>query len=270
MIILSLPVHGIVFFRLVSVKPYSCITYIFIRLFTEVYETLIVLGNMRKDLTISLEEECINALLEIAENKRSTLSALIRDIFSSYIQAVTKGKVPDFSDLAAFTGETADDLESSVRLSGTVARHGVLIAELERRVSLLEGRSAIPDIQPVQPQTFIPAPGFTAVTSPVAAAVMPLSAGIIDSDIPLVGNLSEEALVKARQPVAPVMDAMEMGSIRIVAEKEYSQTEAAVALGVSVSTIRRYVKEKKIPARKVGRAWLIYGKDILAYAGEQD
>ncbi|WP_214034734.1 helix-turn-helix domain-containing protein, partial [Methanospirillum sp.] len=232
-----------------------------------------VLGNMRKDLTISLEEECINALLEIAENKRSTLSALIRDIFSSYIQAVTNGKVPDFSDLAAFTGETADDLESSAGLLGTVARHGALIAELERRVSQLEGRSAIPDIQPiqpVQPQTFMPAPGFTAVTSPVAAAVMPLSAGIIDSDIPLVGNLSEEALVKVRQPVAPVMDAMEMGSIRIVAEKEYSQTEAAVALGVSVSTIRRYVKEKKIPARKVGRAWLIYGRDILAYkAGDQ-
>ena len=83
---------------------------------------------MRKDLTISLDEEYINALLEIAENQKSTLSALIRDIFSSYIQAVTRGDTLDFSDLTDAPGEAAGTLTTSMDLSGTVARHAALIA----------------------------------------------------------------------------------------------------------------------------------------------
>lgn len=215
---------------------------------------------MRKDLTISLDEEYINALLEIAENQKSTLSALIRDIFSSYIQAVTKGATPDFSDLTDAEGEVAGVLTVSTDLSGTVARHAALIAELERRVGLLEGRALN---SPYQPQKSLFTPDLMALTSPVGISS---SAGVIDSDMPPVGNLAEEALVKVQmQPVAPVMDAMEMGSMKIRTDKEYSQTEAAVALGISVTTMRKYIKEKKIAARKVGRSWLIHGRDILAH-----
>ncbi|WP_204223018.1 helix-turn-helix domain-containing protein [Methanospirillum hungatei] len=222
--------------------------------------TWVVLDNMRKDLTISLDEEYINALLEIAENQKSTLSALIRDIFSSYIQAVTRGDTPDFKDLTNAEGEVAGVLTVSTDLSGTVARHAALIADLERRVGLLEGRTLN---SPYQPQKPMFAPDLMALTSPVGISS---SAGVIDSDMPPVGNLAEEALVKVQmQPVAPVMDAMEMGSMKIRTDKEYSQTEAAVALGISVTTMRKYIKEKKIAARKVGRSWLIHGRDILAH-----
>ena len=75
-----------------------------------------------------------------------------------------------------------------------------------------------------------------------------------------------EALVHVQmQPVAPMMDEMQMGSMKIRTDKEYNQTEAAVALGISVTTMRKYIKEKKIAARKVGRSWLIHGRDILAH-----
>ncbi len=216
---------------------------------------------MRKDLTISLDEEYIRALLEIAENQKSTLSALIRDIISSYIQAVTRGASPDFQDSTNAAGGAAGILPASTDLSGTVARHAALIAELERRVGLLEGRALS---SPLQPQKSLFAPDLMALTSPVPG-MSPL-AGVIDSDMPAVGSLAEEALVKVQmQPVAPVMDAMEMGSMKIRTDKEYSQTEAAVALGISVTTMRKYIKEKKLPARKVGRSWLIHGRDILTY-----
>ena len=245
----------------VSVKPYSSIAHIFIRVSTEVCRTWIVLDNMRKDLTISLDEEYIRALLEIAENQKSTLSALIRDIISSYIQAVTRGASPDFQDSTIAAAGAAGFLPASTDLSGTVARHAALIAELERRVGLLEGRALS---SPLQPQKSLFAPDLMALTSPVPG-MSPL-AGVIDSDMPPVGSLAEEALVKVQmQPVAPVMDAMEMGSMKIRPDKEYSQTEAAVALGISVTTMRKYIKEKKLPARKVGRSWLIHGRDILTY-----
>lgn len=251
-----------VFFRAGIVKAIFMYRLYFHSLVYGGVQDFFVLGNMRKDLTICLDEECISALVEIAENQKSTLSALIRDIISLYIQAVTRGSVPDFSDLIVPAAGKVDVLTTSTDLSGTVAKHSALITELERRVSLLEGKTMS---SPVQLQKSLFSPDLIALTSPVPT--MSPSAGIIDSDIPLVGNLAEEALVKVpMRPVAPVMDAMEMGSIRIISDQEYSQTEAAVALGVSVSTVRRYVKEKKLPARKVGRSWMIYGRDILAYS----
>ncbi|HOL40799.1 helix-turn-helix domain-containing protein [Methanospirillum sp.] len=222
-------------------------------------QDVVVLDNMRKDLTISLDEEYINELLEIAEHQNTTLSALVRDIISSYIQSISKGVTPDFQDLTHSSGPSSGLTSPSADLSRMVARHEELIADLERRLCLLEGRAIRPPIQ--QPKTLFP--DLIDLTSPAAGSSLP---AVIDSDMPLPGNLAEEALVKVqKQPVAPVMDAMEMGSMKIRTDKEYSQTEAAVALGISVSTMRKYIKEKKITARKVGRSWLIHGRDILTY-----
>jgi len=220
---------------------------------------------MRKELTISLDEEHIDELLNIAEIQSTTLSALIRDIISSYVKSVQQGNAPSFQDLVVVPAGGHGELSaSSPALSATVARQGVLITELERRVGLLEGTIH----KPFQSALTSPVPDISTLSSPIAS---PISYGfgnktIIDSDLLLAGNLSEDMLVKApTQPVAPVMEAMEMGSMRVSSNKEYSQTEAAVALGVSVSTMRKYIKDEKIPARKVGRSWLIHGRDILAY-----
>ncbi|MDX8550395.1 helix-turn-helix domain-containing protein [Methanospirillum purgamenti] len=223
---------------------------------------VLVLDNMRKDLTISLDEEHIDELLEIAENQSTTLSALIRDIISSYVQAVQQGMTPSFQEMV---GEARDVPRSSScppELSVTIARHGALITELERRITLLESNTHVS--APVFPSVLPTAISNTmALTSPATHVSV---TGVIDSDLPPAGNLSEEALVKtSRQPVAPVMDAMEMGSMKVRPDKEYTQTEAAVALGVSVSTMRKYIKENKISARKVGRSWLIHGRDILTH-----
>ena len=246
---------------LISVKPYSCITHIFIREIHGGVQDTFVLDDMRKDLTISLDEEYINALLEIAEKQNSTFSALIRDIISSYIQAVSNGLIPTFLDLTESREATAKTVSSSHNLSDTIARHAVLIEDLQRRVSLLEGR-ATPS--PIHQQISQNIPDLIALTSP--APIPPSPGGIIDSDNPPMGNIAEEALVKVqRQPVAPVIDVADMYSTKITDDKEYTQTEAAVALGVSVSTMRKYIKDKKISARKVGRSWLIYGRDIRAF-----
>ncbi len=219
----------------------------------------VVLDNMRKDLTISLDEEYISELLEIAEHQNTTLSALIRDIISSYILSVSKGAIPDFQDLTSSSGPSPGLIPPPADLSRMVARHEELIADLERRLCQLEGKSISPPIQ--QQKTLFP--DLIALTSPAGGSSSP---AVIDSDMPLPGNLAEEALVKVqKQPVAPVMDAMEVGSMKIRTDKEYSQTEAAVALGISVSTMRKYIKEQKIAARKVGRSWLIHGRDILAH-----
>jgi excisionase family DNA binding protein len=215
---------------------------------------------MRKDLTISLDEEHIDELLNVAETQNITLSALIRDIVSIYVLAVQQGKPPSFHEMVPIPGGQTDIPSCPPALSVTIARHGALIAELERRVALLEGTTHKPAFQTVLTPAL---PDIIDLTSPVPS--VSVANAVIDSDLPLAGTLSEEALVKVqRQPVAPVMDAMEIGSMKVRPDKEYSQTEAAVALGVSVTTMRKYIKENKIPARKVGRSWLIHGRDILA------
>lgn len=216
---------------------------------------------MRKDLTISLDEEHIDELLNVAETQNITLSALIRDIVSLYVQAILQGKSPSFHDLVTIPGGQTGIPSCPPALSVTIAQHGALIAELERRVALLEGNTHKSVFQTVLTPTL---PDIIDLTSPVPS--FPVANTVIDSDLPSAGNLSEEALVKVqRQPVAPVMDAMEMGSMKVRPDKEYTQTEAAVALGVSVSTMRKYIKDKKLPARKIGRSWLIHGRDILAH-----
>lgn len=218
---------------------------------------------MRKDLTISLDEEHINELLEVAEKQNITLSALIRTIVASYLQAVRDGRAPVLPGI--LSGDENETLVAdSSLLSQTVAYHGKLIDELQKRVAFLEGGLKKPGLQTF-PSSHIP--DIMALTSPALGIAS--GTGVIDTDLRPVSGLSDEALVKIPlQPIAPVMDAMEMGSMKIHPEKEYSQTEAAVALRVSVSTMRKYIKEKKIPARKVGRSWLIQGANILSFNSE--
>lgn len=218
---------------------------------------------MRKDLTISLDEEHINELLEVAEKQNITLSALIRTIVASYLQAVRDGRAPVLSGI--LSGDENETLAAdSSLLSQTVAYHGKLIDELQKRVAFLEGGLKKPGVQTF-PSSHIP--DIMTLTSPALGIAS--GTGVIDTDLRPVSGLSNEALVKMPlQPIAPVMDAMEMGSMKIHPEKEYSQTEAAVALRVSVSTMRKYIKDKKIPARKVGRSWLIQGANILSFNSE--
>jgi len=226
----------------------------------EVYGTNKLPINMRKDLTLSLEEEHINELLEIAEKQNTTLSALIRTIVSSYLATVRQGTAPVFPETLTIP-EDGGEISGVMLLSQTVTKQGGLIAELQRRVTILEG--TIHKSAAVQTVLGTSVSDIMSLTSPV---LMSADAGVIDTDLPSVAGLSDDALVKVqRRPVAPVMDAMEMGSMTIRVDKEYSQTEASVALGISVSTMRKYIKEKKIPARKVGRSWLIHGKDILSF-----
>lgn len=214
---------------------------------------------MRKDLTISLEDNHINELLEIAEKQNITLSALIRTIIASYLQSIREGTTLVKPDLLVYSEEEGD-VAGSPTLSQTVVQHGNLIVDLQRRVTLLEGYLNKSGVQ----MSGVSVSDLMALTSPVSNVTT--VSGVIDTDLPQFSGLSDEALVKVpRQPVAPVMDAMEMGSMKVRVDKEYSQTEAAVALGVSVSTMRKYLKDKKIPARKVGRSWLIHGKDILSF-----
>lgn len=214
---------------------------------------------MRKELTISLDEQNLNELLEIAETRNITLSALIRSIISSYVQAAKEGTAPALDALSVPGEDEPAGAAGVPDLARTVARHGVVIADLEKRLALLEIGVKRPSGQMVLGTT---APDLMDLTSPALAR----PGDVIDTDLPPVHTLADEALVKvARQPVAPVMDAMEMGSMKISQDKEYSQTEAAVALGVSVSTMRKYIKDRRLPARKVGRSWLIQGKDIIRF-----
>lgn len=216
---------------------------------------------VRKDLTISLDEEQITELLEIAENQKITLSALIREIISSFFTSLKQGTAPDFSGVIQTTLSDSVSGSSPSVLAGTVARHDQMIADLQMRVLALENSRS----HSFQTPLTVSSPDIMSLTSPV-----PQNTGsVIDCDLQPHGFLSEDSLVKMpRQQVAPVMDAMEMGTMRVRPDKEYSQTEAAVALNISVSTMRKYIKEERIPARKVGRSWLIHGRDILTYLAQ--
>lgn len=216
---------------------------------------------VRKDLTISLDEEQISELLEIAEKQQITLSALIRDIISLFFTSIKQGTAPDFSGVIQTTLSDLLPGSSPSDLAGTVARHDKLLADLQMRVLALENSRS----HSFQTPLTASGPDIMSLTSPVPS----IPGSVIDCDLQPHGFLSDDALVKMpRQQVAPVMDAMEMGSMRVRADKEYSQTESAVALNVSVSTMRKYIKEEKIPARKVGRSWLIHGRDILTYLAQ--
>lgn len=64
-------------------------------------------------------------------------------------------------------------------------------------------------------------------------------------------------------PVIEAVDYHELANLDD--EKEYSQTEAAVILGVTTKMIRKLAKDGDINSRKSGRTLLFFGKDIKTY-----
>jgi len=50
--------------------------------------------------------------------------------------------------------------------------------------------------------------------------------------------------------------------------KYYSVDEIANLLGMHVKTIQKYVREGKIKATKVGKAWQVSGHDLSSFMGE--
>jgi len=215
---------------------------------------------VRKDITISLDEEQIDELLEIAETRMITFSSLIREIITSFLRQSDTDKQ---LELPVYSTDTETKESDTGGLAEQVAGHDASIIRLETRVSVLEKflNVRIPE------NGFTPDNSFGIRVPDIQAA--PSLSSVIDCDLSNGGQISDEALVKVQSsPVLPVMDAMEMGSMRIRPDKDYSQTEAAVALNVSVSTMRKYIKEKRIDARKVGRSWLVHGRDILNYLSQ--
>ena len=213
----------------------------------------------RKDITISLDEEQIDKLLEIAETRNTTLSAFIREIIASFLIPSDRQQLHlvDFSP-DELIGQEKPEFRST--LAKILTRHGDSINKLEARLSVMEGYLHLDSPEIVSP------PDIRSVRAESSFYHAHQASSVIDCDLPSQGGLSDEALVKIhRSPVLPVMDAIEMGSFKISPNKDYSQTEAAVALNVSVSTMRKYIKERRIDARKVGRSWLVHGYDILAF-----
>jgi hypothetical protein len=211
---------------------------------------------VRNDLTISLEEELIAQLLDIAEKHKVTLSSLIREIITSYIS----GDQPQIrTEEEVISTQTTPDLISLKkaldRALERLAAHQRLIDDCLTRITTLEGSSGTRSI---------PAPVHQAHPSDTQGT----DSAVIDTDATFrSGPLSEDALVKrSPRPSAPVMTAVEYGSSASIEDlREYSLTETAVFLMLSSGTVRKYVKEQKIPARRIGRAWFFLGKDIKAF-----
>jgi len=56
-----------------------------------------------------------------------------------------------------------------------------------------------------------------------------------------------------------------MSSDRPVLEKGrlYKLPEVAAILGVEVGTVRRWVRARVLPAKRIGRLWFVYGGDLM-------
>jgi len=216
---------------------------------------------IREDVTVSLDKDLINDLLGIAESRETTLSVLVRDVLGSFCRAFHTG-----SDWTAGTptGKASEIQPEAGRegsfslLDSRITAHDLLLADLQKRLSVLEYAAGVsrtitqvPHEAGAVQTTFSPASGLSEV---------------IDSEVPLAGSVSDEALVRIRKPVAPVMTSVDMNSIgRINPEQVYSQTEAAALLHLSISTIRKYVKEQRIGFQKIGRSTVFRGQDLLTY-----
>lgn len=79
---------------------------------------------------------------------------------------------------------------------------------------------------------------------------------------------NQEEIYDEQEPelLHPVIEAVDYHELaNLDDEKEYSQTEAAVILGVTTKMIRRLAKDEEIQSRKSGRTLLFYGKDLKTY-----
>lgn len=220
---------------------------------------------VRKELTISLDEDLIEEMVEIAESRSLTLSTLLRDVIGSFCRSYRTGT--DWTLHGTGIHRQGDTPATGVplpiepdHLAQRLDQHEQRIAELFHRVTRLEQDSPLSGT-----------PRATQVPLfPPADADLP-GERVIDSDEFTRSGLSDEALVKIpKHPVLPVIDAVEYGGSRTVREeKEYTLTEAAAILGLSSGTLRKYVKENRISGRKVSRAWFIPGREILAFLASQ-
>jgi excisionase family DNA binding protein len=220
---------------------------------------------IREDVTVSLNKDLINDLLGIAESREKTLSVLVRDVLGSFCRAFhdgsdwtsesQSGSLPDLVQLTEVAGEG-----SVSHLESRVDAHDLLLADLQKRLSVLECKSGISGIAPLY------TPSEPAVIQTTLSQASNSLAAVIDCDSPLAGSVSDDALVKMRRPIPPVMTSIDTNSIgRINPEQVYSQTEAAALLHLSISTIRKYVKEKRIGSQKIGRSTLFRGQDLLNF-----
>ncbi len=221
---------------------------------------------IREDVTVSLDKDLINELLGIAESREVTLSVLVREVLGSFCRSFRSGtdwtrddtvQTASHSDIV---GSGTGSQDSVSLLQVRINAHDSLLADLQRRITVLESGagSGIQSLifpshdQPVQ----------STLISPQAGQL----AAVIDCEEPLAGSVSDEALVRVRKPVPPVMTSVDINSIgRINPQQVYSQTEAAALLNISTSTIRKYVKEERIGFQKIGRSTLFRGQDLLTF-----
>ncbi len=222
---------------------------------------------IREDVTVSLDKDLISDLLGIAESREMTLSVLVRDVLGSFCKAFHAGS--DWT-AAAPTAISAPEMQPDLSRQGTfsllesrVSGHDALLADLQKRLLVLEYNAGVS----------ITAPQFA--PSEAAAALHAVSPGqsnlaaVIDSDQALAGSVSDDALVRIRKPIAPVMTSVDTNSIgRIIPDQVYSQTEAAALLHLSISTLRKYVKEQRIGFQKIGRSTVYRGQDLLTYLAQ--
>jgi excisionase family DNA binding protein len=222
---------------------------------------------IREDVTVSLDKDLINDLLGIAESRETTLSVLVREVLGSFCKMFQSGS--DWTRDSLTRIETSLQFPVQINQSGQesfsllesrVNVHDTILADLQRRITLIEYAAG----------TSSQIPGPSSPVSTVLQTTLSQSAGqlsaVIDCDEPLVGSVSDEALVRVRKPVSPVMTSVDINSIgRINPEQVYSQTEAAALLHISISTVRKYVKEKRIGSQKIGRSTVFRGKDLLNY-----
>ncbi|MBN1167987.1 MAG: helix-turn-helix domain-containing protein [Methanospirillaceae archaeon] len=80
---------------------------------------------------------------------------------------------------------------------------------------------------------------------------------------PSAGNEPEEDDADSLMPVIEAVDYHALANLDD--DKEYSQTEAAVILGVTTKMIRRIAKDGSLSSRKSGRTLFFFGRDIKAY-----
>ncbi len=53
--------------------------------------------------------------------------------------------------------------------------------------------------------------------------------------------------------------------VRIGKEDFYTVTEASEMLGINCSLVRRYIREERIPAAKIGKTWMLAKSEIKKF-----
>ncbi|HWQ65948.1 MAG TPA: helix-turn-helix domain-containing protein [Methanospirillum sp.] len=225
---------------------------------------------LRQDVTVSLDQDMIDLLVEVADTRGLILSAVLRTIISKFCSAYQSGTdwlvSPSGTGSAVadsgLSGDERDDLIHEIL--GRIARHDEMFSGLQERIALLESSQGIT-------HSMVPGISVSPAVSPASlTTVLPsgqsLIAEVVDSESPVRGVFSEDALVKVRQPVQPIITSVDVSTVgKIEPDKDYSQTEAATLLKLSSSTLRNYAKSNKITSHKIGRYTVFKGRDLIRY-----